>query len=705
MFRTMILGWLVLLMGNMGYVRAEGVDITRLKQQIIEDILQTIPETSSVRTLMAEMKDDGSWADIDYANRRRANWPVNRHLEQVVELAKAWHGPHELAGDNQLKSKIMDGLDFWLKHDLQCPNWFSNQITVPRNLATVLLLMDEEITPAQLDKSVEILKRAQIRATGQNRVWLSSVCVMRGCLQEDEDLVSQAIKAITDTIKVSESEGLQADMSFWQHGRCFYSGGYGLPFTEDSVRWAVITRNTKWAFTKETIYLLSSYILDGQQWVLRGICFDPTARGRGITLSDRQGYARLLARPCRDMAMLHTPRQDEFLRMARWVSEEDKVYHGPVGNRHFWRSDIMAHQRPGFYASAKMYSTRVVNTDSLINGEGVLSHYIADGSSFLMRTGREYYDICGVWDWRRPPGVTVELKGFDGPPRREGNRDFVGGVSDGMYGAAAFDFERDGLAARKAWFFFDDEVVYLGAGINCPGDYQVITSVNQCRLKGDVFAGCGDAIDKLGCGLHENITYDWVWHDGMGYLPLGDNSVTVKNDAQSGNWHAINTNEEDRVISGDVFSVWLNHGVKPENAQYSYMVCPDMTVKQMKDYAAKPHVRILANSTTQQVVRHEGLHITAAVCYQPGKVNCGDFSIEAKMPCLILVRTCPQNLQLAVSDPTARLNKLVFNIDRKLSGDKIYWNEKERLGSITIELPQKLYAGQTVSKEYIFPNK
>jgi len=38
-------------------------------------------------------------------------------------------------------------------------------------------------------------------------------------------------------------------------------------------------------------------------------------------------------------------------------------------------------------------------------------------------------------------------------------------VSDGSYGLAACDFERDGLTARKSWFFFDDEIVCLGAGI------------------------------------------------------------------------------------------------------------------------------------------------------------------------------------------------------------------------------------------------
>ncbi len=695
----------IVLFISMGYLHlAEGNtgDLAVLQKQIIEDMLQPLPDLTTVQELMQTMKADGSWEDIDYTSIRRANWPVTRHLSQVTAMAKAWHGPHALAGDETLKAKVLAGLDFWLKHDLQNPNWFPNQITVPRELASVLLLMGDEVDSARFEKALEIMKRAQIRGTGQNRVWLADVCVMRGCLQKDEKLVRQAIKAIAETFVVSEGEGLQADMSFWQHGRCFYSGGYGKPFAEYGAKWAVITRNTPFAFSEETINLISSYILDGQQWVLRGMCFDPTAQGRGITIFDRQADAGVLAQPCLNMARLKTPREAEFINMARWVAEEDKVYHGPVGNRHFWRSDIMAHQRPGYYASAKMYSTRVVNTDSLINGEGVLSHYIADGSSFLMRTGREYYAIYGVWDWRRPPGITVELKGFEGKPRREGNRDFVGGVSDGMYGAAAFDFVRDDLTARKAWFFFDDEVVCLGAGIHCSGSHPVITSLNQCWLNGEVLAAQDGKIETLGRGQHDSAAYDWVWHNGIGYLMLGDSSITVRNDRQTGSWYAINTNESKQEVSGDVFSIWLNHGVNPVNAQYAYLACPDMAAEKIVDYAAKLPVRILANTSAQQIIRHESLGITAAVCYEAGKVDCGDFTVDVKNPCLLLVRTYPEKVKLTVSDPTAHLRKLVFTVNKLMKGEGVDANKACHLSRITIKLPQKLYAGQSVVKEYAF---
>ena len=87
-------------------------------------------------------------------------------------------------------------------------------------------------------------------------------------------------------------------------------------------------------------------------------------------------------------------------------------------------------------------------------------HHFGDGSNFISLTGKEYFNIYPVWDWQKIPGTTVVQKP-ELPHWKEiakkGLTDFVGGVSDGEYGAAAFDFAsaHDPLKARKAWFFFE----------------------------------------------------------------------------------------------------------------------------------------------------------------------------------------------------------------------------------------------------------
>ncbi len=64
----------------------------------------------------------------------------------------------------------------------------------------------------------------------------------------------------------------------------------------------------------------------------------------------------------------------------------------------------------------------------------------------------------------------------------------MGAVTDGLYGAVGFDYisPHDFIKARKAWFFFDEEYVCLGAGIEARSGYPVATTLNQTLLKGEV---------------------------------------------------------------------------------------------------------------------------------------------------------------------------------------------------------------------------
>ena len=60
-------------------------------------------------------------------------------------------------------------------------------------------------------------------------------------------------------------------------------------------------------------------------------------------------------------------------------------------------------------------------------------------------------------------------------------------MSDGTYGAEAFNYNRFDVQAKKSWFFFDKEEVALGAAINSTSTtYEVDTTLNQCLQSGNV---------------------------------------------------------------------------------------------------------------------------------------------------------------------------------------------------------------------------
>ena len=60
------------------------------------------------------------------------------------------------------------------------------------------------------------------------------------------------------------------------------------------------------------------------------------------------------------MLGLPTGREAEFRALADRARGDFTV--GLMGNRHFWRSDMMAHHRQGYTTTASMFSHRIVNT-------------------------------------------------------------------------------------------------------------------------------------------------------------------------------------------------------------------------------------------------------------------------------------------------------------------------------------------------------
>jgi len=165
--------------------------------------------------------------------------------------------------------------------------------------------------------------------------------------------------------------------------------------------------------------------------------------------------------------------------------------------------------------------------------------------------------------------------------QKPGLTDFAGAVTDGLYGAVAFDFEspHDPLVARKAWFFFDEEYVCLGAGINSSSDLPVATTLNQCLLLDGVTVAGNNTRWEPEKGEHEFSDVSWVHHNRVAYLFPEALSVKLSNRRASGSWYKINrqNNTPKNEVNADVFTLWLDHGSKPDDADYQYIVVPSIS--------------------------------------------------------------------------------------------------------------------------------
>jgi chondroitin AC lyase len=227
--------------------------------------------------------------------------------------------------------------------------------------------------------------------------------------------------------------------------------------------------------------------------------------------------------------------------------------------------------------------------------------------------------------------------------------DFAGGVSDGTYGAEGLDYRRDEVSGKKGWFFLDDEVACLGAGIT---GTNAITTVDQRLAEGPILTSAG----SLARGLALRKGVDWILHGGEGYLFPQPQDVWAGMQPQTGSWKNVYTAGSDTKITRDVFSIWIDQTASPT---YAYIVMPGASAEKLQAYVKNPRVEILSNTPEVQAVREAD--VTEAVFYNAGRLQAGNLSMEVDGPCAIILRGDTGY----VADPTQKEKAVTVTINGK----------------------------------------
>lgn len=675
----------------------------------MSSVLPAIPEQiERLHTLSARyaaaLQPDGEWPDIQYQNSDRADWRAAEHLQRTLVMAKSSRVLHkEGKPDSVLDEKVIRALRAWTNQDYRNPNWWWNQIGVPQLTGEIATLMQPELSKAEIAKVAEIMTRSEWlkgRWTGANLIWGVENEIVRGCLEGDPGVVKEGYDRMYEEIKVvsPREEGIQQDDSFHQHGAQLYSGGYGLAYADDVGRFIAFSWGTHFQIPPDRMAIFSAYILDGVQWMVRGDVIDYSVMGREITRAGKTvaprdwtvgplspaGPAYSLEHVIDLLAAEPTPRQREFQRFAAWLHGRMGAP-GLTGNKQFWCSDFMAHRRNGYYTSVKMLSTRIQNAE-LTNGEGRKSEHLSDGTNLLYLTGDEYKDIFPVWDWTKVPGTTAIQGTLDtgekSPIGTSGGSPFAGGVSDGMYGMAAMDLQRGHLKAEKAWFFFDDEYVCLGAGITLTGsDNAVATDVNQTLLNGPAFSNLSAGVVPTGLHTYNLRASGWFYHNHVGYIFSPGAHVLLSVGAQTGRWSDIGSGSSE-LVTRNVFDLWIDHGVSPRDGTYQYVVLPVASPEETARRARNPDIRILANNANLQAVWNKHLKVGMFAFRQPGSLATPAGIITVDHTCLVMLRRISHHWQISASNP---------------ENDALMLHVKVANRKITMPLPGGNFAGTSVT--------
>lgn len=674
-------------------------------------------KTEDIQHIMASMQPDGSWKGIDYQSIQISHWPALNHLSAyVLPMAKAYANPKSsLYRDQRLDSSLHKALDFWLNHNFTSQNWWSNDIGVPNTLTDILVLMNGNITEAELLRALNQMRGSGIDQTGQNKVWRAEIQLKIGLLEygkgrtnmlgSPKERIRQASNILQQEVVVRAGEGIQPDWSFHQHGVQQQFGNYGLAFASTQSEWAFVLQNSPYEYSQDKIDILRNYILHGLSCVIWNGIMDISGIGRQVFPGSPTDKGSAVIHVLQLMAQADPEHAAAYQQVADFNLGKVPQPSFLEGNTYFWRSDLMVNRSKNSYISVRMCSKKIQSTES-INGENLLGAYLSDGATYIYQTGKEYENIFPVWNWRRLPGITSYTKkdlpalSFAG---LHNESDFVGGVSDSSSGVAAMFFKRNGLTAHKSWFFIPQGLVCLGAGIKSTDNAAISTTLNQSLLNGSIVVKTNKEERTITEGNELNSqNVHWVYHNHIGYVFLQKEKVHVSADDQKGNWKGVYVDGSPELIIKKVFNLWIDHGANPENASYAYMIVPNAIRESIKQFSRRSPVEILQNDTSVQAIQDSGALLTQAIFYHPGKITVNKKTIlRVSAPCLLIAQFLNKKLKLAVSSPPELEKKVIISLNGNYECENCSYDANNDQTSVKFNLPEGINAGQSISKTLI----
>ncbi|EON79360.1 polysaccharide lyase (hyaluronidase) [Lunatimonas lonarensis] len=698
-------------------VVAKANDFTVITDRIVSELLQVMVEDAVIAELLETQRPDGTWPGINYEDVSRTGFEHRIHSANLVLLSRAYVDRRsKFRRNRRLLQAIRQGVAHWVERDYFCDNWWHNQIGTPTNFVHVMLLVGQHLPRELVDGMQPIIGRAHLNASGArpsgDRIKIAGILAKNLLFMKDYPQFEEVIRVIEGEIKFAEGRGMQYDFSFHhREDRVNNTLSYGLGYADAFVEWAVYVAGTSYAFSDEKTRLLVDYYLDG---IVKTTAFgtypDTGAKNRSIA---RPGALKPLDASTPKKLLLTTDYRKQELEEVITTREKSIAFQRSSYSKFFWHSEHFTFQRPHYFASVRMYSTRNANMEEPYNSEGLKNHHRGDGTNHLAVTGKEYYDIFPVMDYQKVPGATILQKESlpdESQILKWGTTEFVGGASDGLYGMVAYDFKsaHDPLGAKKAWFFFDEGYVCLGSGISARSARPVFTTLNQNLLEGKVTVFDRGGQRMLENGLHDLNGARWVHSDSVGYLFPDSQPVHLFNGQVTGLWTAISKQSSTPrdTVTENLFSLWLDHGPRPVKGSYSYMVFPGISSSQLADFEASTPMEIIANTEEVQAVRHKGLGLYQLAFYRAGELELAkDWTIKMDSPGLLMIQLVDGRVaKITASDPSRRLSAIHFQLSQQvdlpvLDGVFSTWNPATGATSIRVQLPEGVYAGSSAVVE------
>lgn len=614
---------------------------------------------------------------------------------RVYAMALAYACPQgALYKDEQLLEDILYALD-WMYDSIygaqvsertKFGNWWDWEIGGPTKLVETLLLIEDGIDAAAVAKYLRPVNYfvAEPKRTSANLVDSANIVIGAAALEGNAPRLWRAREKLDEVfVYVKASDGFYTDGSYVMHINIAYQGGYGTIMLEALSRTILALEGTFFEIAAANKAVQAAWAFDsflplmykgGLPGMVRGRNIVRNVDDIGIGYPAVAGMLRMTQYTAADSAarlaeavkyfyLENTARYnaaaslyDYGLFKALAADESVRPLDANVSVKVFPRMDRVAKLTETYAVGIAMSSKRIAKYEA-INNENGKGWYTGDGMLYVDLSGADYNQA--FWhnvNYYRLPGTTVttrERNDKNLPTTFAPNTRFAGGVAFEENAVAAMqllgsnpDFGST-LKARKAWFLFDEEIVALGADIDCKDKFNTETVIENRVLKpGAEFLADGQSVTTPAGTLHNPGS---VYIGGLGGIVFPANA-TVQFRRTPG--------------APEFVELWQNHGQEIQNATYAYTVLPGQTPAQTLAYAQHPQTMILANTPAVQAVRDITTGVTGYVFWSHGCLE----NITVGAACTLLTKQTDTGLTVTVSDPTQRLLWLTVFVRGEFAG-------------------------------------
>ncbi|CAH1056357.1 polysaccharide lyase family 8 super-sandwich domain-containing protein [Paenibacillus pseudetheri] len=665
------------------------------------------------------------WDDVIYTystDSWRISWAYG--IIRDLSLAYSIEGS-ALYHNKALKNDIIGALE-WM-HTYQynetktiSNNWWDWEIGAPQALMDILVLMYDDLTPAQIDKYLKAIDKfvpdpkkrvanPSVVETGANLLDKALVVTLRGVVGKAGAKVEQGRDAMTsEFLYVKSGDGIYEDGSLVQHFNIAYTGGYGAVLMGRMADLFYLFASSPWELTDpnaKNVYRWASQVFE--PLIYKGAIMD-MVKGRSISRAEDSDHltGRAVITTLLRLAEGAPPEHAATIkRMVKaWVQADttfDNYYKGLslydinllktlmedasitpkddlTRTQMFAGMDRAIHVRPGFGFGISLFSDRI-SAFEYGNGENKKGWYTGIGMTSLYNNDLKQYSdqYWPTVDMYRLPGTTTD--GSYQTPKDwayyMNSKDWVGGSTlDQAYGAVGMAFSLDKstgstLQGKKSWFLFDDEVVALGSDISSSEAKMTETIVENRRLSatGSNMLTVNGVEQPQELGWQDKLPgVEWAHLEGnvpgsdVGYIFPAATDIVAKREARTGSWRDIHAKGPVDPVTRNYMTLAIEHGQAPKAGTYAYVVLPGKTKEQTENYSARPDIKVLSNTGRVHAVRDKGLGVTAINFWEADAFR----DVRTDQPISITMKENGDEWTVAIADPTQKQAKVVVDLGR-----------------------------------------